>query len=324
MSLRQWLWLSLLASFWGGAFILMEIALPVFSPLAIVSSRMTVAAIVLNGVLFSQGKRWPKRPELWLQCAGLSLLGNLMPFGLVVWGQQHISASLASILIAAAPIFTVVLAVFVLKEQLTLSRLLGALLGFGGVVVLIGPKVLNGFSLQGLGELAILGAAMSYALAGFWGGRFTAVPVKMLSTMTVTMGALIMVSSLLGLAIMPGVNLGAQLLAQPLAEGLTGNLTGNLTGISIVDWPWAAGLAMVGLGVFSTALAYLIYYRLLGEVGVVKTSLVSFLVPFSALLLGTTFLGERLDGPSVLGMVLILSGLAVLDGRLLSRLRRQA
>lgn len=320
MSLRQWLWLSLLASFWGGAFILMEIALPVFSPLAIVSSRMTVAAIVLNGVLFSQGQRWPKRPELWLQCAGLSLLGNLMPFGLVVWGQQYISASLASILIAAAPIFTVVLAVFVLKEQLTLSRLLGALLGFGGVVVLIGPEVLNGFSLQGLGELAILGAAMSYALAGFWGGRFTAVPVKMLSTMTVTMGALIMVSLLLGLAVMPGVDLGAQLLAQPLATGLA---TGNLTGPSISRWPWAAGLAMVGLGVFSTALAYLIYYRLLGEVGVVKTSLVSFLVPFSALILGATFLGERLDGPSALGMVLILSGLAVLDGRLLSRLRRQ-
>ncbi|MEM9089478.1 MAG: DMT family transporter [Cyanobacteria bacterium P01_F01_bin.53] len=319
MSLRQWLWLSLLASFWGGAFILMEIALPVFSPLAIVSSRMTVAAIVLNGVLFSQGQRWPKRPGLWLQCAGLSLLGNLMPFGLVVWGQQYISASLASILIAAAPIFTVVLAVFVLKEQLTLSRLLGALLGFGGVVVLIGPEVLNGFSLQGLGELAILGAAMSYALAGFWGGRFTAIPVKMLSTMTVTMGALIMVSSLLGLAVMPGVDLGAQLLAQPLAEELTGNLMGH----SISRWPWAAGLAMVGLGVFSTALAYLIYYRLLGEVGVIKTSLVSFLVPFSALLLGATFLGERLDGPSMLGMVLILSGLAVLDGRLLSRLQRQ-
>lgn len=311
MSLRQWLWLGLLAFFWGSAFIFMEIALPAFSPVAIVSSRMAVAALVLNGVLLHHGQRWPKRPALWLQCAGLSLLGNLMPFGLVVWAQQHITASLASILIAAAPIFTVVLAVFIVGERLTLLRLLGVLLGFGGVVVLIGPSVLRGFSLQGAGELAILGAAMSYALAGFWGRRFKAIPVQLLSTMTVTMGALLMGGMLLGLSLMPSVDMTALLLTQPPHSRATGS------------WPWLPGLATVSLGVFSTALAYLIYYRLLAEVGVVKTSLVSFLVPFTALILGVTFLDERLDGAAVVGMVLILSGLAVLDGRLLSRLRKQ-
>lgn len=310
MSLRQWLWLGLLASFWGSAFIFMEIALPAFSPVAIVSSRMMVAAIVLNVVLLSQRQCWPKKPALWLQCAGLSLLGNLMPFGLVVWAQQYISASLASILIAAAPIFTVVLAVYIVGEQLTLPRFLGVLLGFCGVVVLIGPSVLSGFSLQGAGELGILGAAMSYALAGFWGRRFKAIPVQLLSTMTVTMGALMMGLVLLGLSLMPSVDMRTLLLTQPLPE---------LT----VEWPWLPGLATVSLGVFSTALAYLIYYRLLSEVGVVKTSLVSFLVPFISLILGVTFLHERLEAGSILGMALILSGLAVLDGRLLSRLRKQ-
>ncbi|MEL6815493.1 MAG: DMT family transporter [Cyanobacteria bacterium J06598_3] len=313
MSLRQWLWLGLLASFWGSAFIWMEIALPAFSPIAIVSSRMVVAALVLNGVLLSQGQRWPKFSMLWLECAGLGLLGNLLPFGLIVWAQQYISASLASILVSAVPIFTVLLAVFIVGERLTLLRLLGVLLGFGGVAVLIGPSVLRGFSLQGAGELAVLGAAMSYALTGFWGRRFKAIPVQQLSTMTVTLGALMMAALLLGLSRLPNVELATLLLTEP--AGLTGELTG--------DWPWLPVLAMVSLGIFPTALSYLIYYRLLAEVGVVKTSLVSFLVPLSALVLSVTFLDERLDAIALSGMVLILSGLAVLDGRLLSRLRKQ-
>lgn len=292
MSLRQWLWLALLASFWGSAFILMALALPTFSPVTIVMGRMGVAAIVLNGIILKQGRRWPKERSLWLQCAGLSILNNLLPFGLVVWAQQHISASLASILIAAAPIFTVVLAVFIVGERLTPARGLGVLLGFGGVVVLIGPNVLQGFSLQGAGELAILGAALSYALAGFWGRRFKAIPAQLVSTMTVTMGAVIMVPLTLALE-------------WPLA----------------LEWRWSAGLSVLALGVFSTALAYLIYYRLLAEAGVVKTSLVSFLVPFTALLLGAVFLHERLNGTAALGMALILLGLAVIDGQLFNQLR---
>ena len=292
MSLRQWLWLALLACFWGSAFVLMELALPTFSPLMIVLGRMGVAAVMLNLVILRQGRRWPQQRRLWVQCAGLSILNNLLPFGLVVWAQQHISASLASILIAAAPIFTVVLAVFIVGEQLTLTRGLGVLLGFSGVIVLTGPSVLQGFSLQGVGELAILGAALSYALAGFWGRRFKAIPAQLVSTMTVTMGAVIMVPLTL-------------ILEWPLS----------------VEWQWPAGLAVLALGIFPTALAYLIYYRLLAEAGVVKTSLVSFLVPFAALLLSAIFLHERLSLTAASGMALILAGLAVLDGRLLGKLR---
>ncbi|MEO1394448.1 MAG: DMT family transporter [Cyanobacteria bacterium J06634_5] len=316
MSVRQWLWLTLLATFWGSAFILMAIALPTFPPLVIVTGRMCVAAIVLNGVLITQHLHsqpvrsqsitpqpsqprhhlYPSSLSLWLQCGGLSLLGNLLPFGLVVWAQQHITASLASILIAAAPIFTVVLAVFIAGERLTLVRALGITLGFSGVVVLIGPDVLQGFSLQGAGELAILGAAMSYALSGFWGRRFKHLPPQLVSTMTVTMGSLI-------------------ILPLCLAAIATNRL--QITTVSLHSWPLSAIFAVIALGVFSTALAYLIYYRLLAEVGVVKTSLVSFLVPFCALILGTTLLNEQLDAAALLGMALILSGLAVLDGRLL-------
>jgi drug/metabolite transporter (DMT)-like permease len=311
MSIRQWLWLALLSSFWGSAFIFMELALPTFSPALIVMGRMAIAATVLNVALLSQ--RWhhrhlskpqktkpqkkpqkpvPASPKLWLQCAGLSLFNNLLPFGLVVWGQQHINASLASILIAAAPLFTVAIASLFTREQLTPACGLGVVLGFAGVVVLIGPNVLKGFNLQGAGELAILGAALSYAVAGFVGWRFKAIPAPQLSTLTVTAGAVIML---------------------PITLALEWPLS--------IEWRWSAAFAVLMLGVFSTALAYLIYYRLLADAGVVNTSLVSFLVPLSALLLSTLFLHERLNAPAVLGMTLILAGLAVLDGRLLKHLQ---
>ena len=299
MSSRQWLWLCLLSCLWGSAFIFMEMALLTFSPLLIVMGRMGVAAVVLNGVLWSQPKRrrvlQTMPPSVWLKCGGLSLLNNLLPFGFVVWGQQHISASLASILIAAAPLFTVVLAVFWVSERLSVSRSLGVVLGFAGVVVLVGPEVLRGFDLKGLGELAILAAALSYAVAGFVGGRFKAIPSQLLSTMTVTMGALMMV-------------------------GLTGAIALTSDQPLLTAWSWPAGIAVICLGLFSTASAYLIYYRLLAQAGVVNTSLVSFLVPLSTLMLGAAFLDERLDAVSLAGMGLILSGLAVLDGRVLKSL----
>lgn len=293
MTLRQWLLLCIPAFFWGSAFVLMEVALPVFSPLMIVAGRMVVAALFLNGVVLAQGQKWPQSKAVWLECAGLSVVNNLLPFGLVVWGQQYIGASLAAILISSAPVFTVVLASVVGRERMSLSRALGVLVSFSGVVVLVGPDVLSGFSLKGIGELAILGAALSYSVAGFWGRRFKVVPAEMLSTMTITLGMLLVLPLMLWVEL-------------PMA----------------VEWQWGAGFAVVGLGVFSTAIAYIVYFRLLAEMGTVNTSLVSFLVPLSTLLMSLIFLQERLEFDAVLGMCLILSGLAVLDGRLLKRFQR--
>ncbi len=310
MSLRQWLWLGVLAFFWGSAFIFMELALPTFAPIAVVMGRMSIAALVLNVLVWQRSlsadprgsdplgqpaERLKKMPlTVWLKCGGLSIVSNLLPFSLIVWGQQHISASLASILVTAAPLFTVVIAALWTSEKLTIARGLGVVLGFAGVVVLVGPEVLRGFSLQGVGELAVLAAALSYAIAGFVGKRLSHIPSQLVSRMTATMGTLIVVPIGFGSAFVSGV---------PLAS----------------EWEWSAVLAVVCLGVFSTAIAYLIYYRLLAEAGVVNTSLVSFLVPLSALLLGSLFLQEQLNSADITGMTLILSGLAVLDGRLINR-----
>lgn len=311
MTLRQWLWLSLLACFWGSAFILMELALPVFSPLTIVASRMLVAATFLNVVVWRQRKR--NQPtstannqsislSTWIKCGGLSLLSNLIPFGLIVWGQQYISASLASILVTATPLFTVLLAAIWKKERMTLSRSLGVGMGFVGVIVLIGPTVLSGFSLTGAGELAVLGAALSYALTGFVGQRFSHLPSLLVSRMTVTMGALM---------VMPIAVIYAPIVYAP----------------TDILWEWPtlkAILAMIGLGVFSTGLAYVIYYRLLTEAGIVNTSLVSFLVPLNAVVLSVLFLREGINGMDLLGMAFILCGLAVLNGRLTNKLMKSS
>ena len=286
MTLQQWLLLCVPAFFWGSAFILMEIALPTFSPLVIVTGRMCIAAIVLNTIVWRQGKGWPRNPWVWIECAALSLINNLLPFGFVVWGQQYIDASLASILIASAPVFTVVIASAVGKERLTWLRSAGVALSFSGVVILIGPSVLRGIDLKGLGEIAMLGAALCYSLSGFW-------------TLTITMGAWSVLPSSLA----------------------TGNLSAafEFTDHSLVNWPWAAVLSVGALGVFSTAIAYIIYFKLLAEVGVVNTSLVSFLVPLSALVMRLLVLKEQLTWEASAGMSLILAGLSVLDGRLLKR-----
>ncbi|MFK8184662.1 MAG: DMT family transporter [Phormidesmis sp.] len=329
MTLRQWLWLSLLACFWGSAFILMELALPVFAPLTIVASRMCVAAILLNFVVWQQRKRHLLTQETfekdislltWIKCGGLSLLSNLLPFGLIVWGQQYISASLASILVTASPLFTVLLAVVWKKERMTLSRSLGVLLGFAGVIVLIGPTVLSGFSLTGAGELAVLAAALSYALTGFVGQRFSHLPPLLVSRMTVTMGALMMVP----IALIYTAVFSTSVLYSVAAFSASASSPSILSAATGMVWPWPtvkAILALVGLGVFSTGLAYIIYYRLLSEAGVVNTSLVSFLVPLTAVVLSVLFLRERVDGMDLLGMAFILCGLAVLDGRLAHKLK---
>jgi len=303
MTFRQWLLLCVPAFFWGSAFVFMEIALPTFSPILIVMGRMLIAAIALNIVRYLTEQNQKQRSHfsiytaplsLWLQCAGLSLTSTLLPFGLVVWGQQYITASLASILISIAPVFTVVLATVLLKEKLTPSRMLGVALGFGGVVTLVGPTVLGGFSLSGLGELSIIGAALSYSIAGFWGNRFRAIPPQAITTMTVTMGAVIIL---------------------PLGLFFQRPFT--------VDWSLSPVLAVVGLGVLSTAIAYIAYFHLLSQVGVVNTSLVSFVVPLSTLLLSAIFLKEQLSLGAIAGMTLILTGLAVLDGRLFKSLSKR-
>ncbi|MDJ0780922.1 MAG: DMT family transporter [Desulfosarcinaceae bacterium] len=285
----EWGLVLFLSLIWGGSFFFVEVVLVELPPLTVVQGRVTLAAAALLIYLHLGRHRLPSSPRTWGQFALLGLLNNALPFGLIVWGQTHITGGQAAIVNAATPIFSVMLAHFVTRtERLTPHRTAGVLLGWIGVVVLIGLDALKGLHMAAGGQMAVLGAALSYAVAALYGRRF-----KDLAPQVVAAGMLTC----------------AALLLMPVTL--------------VVDRPWQimpgpiTWTALVALALVSTSLAYIIYFRVLASAGATNILLVTFLIPVSAISLGALFLNERLAGSSVGGMVMILAGLALIDGRLL-------
>ena len=241
------------------------------------------------------GLRMPLDFRLWRAFFVMGALNNLIPFSLSVWGQTQIASGLAAILNAATPLFTVVLAHFLtIDEKMTAYKLVGVLLGLVGVAVMIGGEFLGGLGLHVMAQLAVLGAAISYAFAAIFGRRFEGTPPLVTAAGQVSATTVLMLPIVL-------------LVDQPW----------NLPVPSATAWGTIAGLALL-----STAAAYLIYFRILATAGATNILLVTFLIPLSAILLGVTILGERLEPKHFVGMALIGLGLAVIDGRPIAFLRR--
>ncbi len=291
MGLVEWSMLLLLSMLWGGSYFFVEIALLEWSPLLIVAVRVVIAAAVIWGIVLAAGHTVPRSWPAWIAFFWMGLLNNLFPFLLIVWGQKEIESGLAAILTAAAPIFTVIVAgVWLKDEPLTRSRLLGAVLGLTGVVILIGPSALAGLDASLLAQLAVLGAALSYALAGVYARRF---PRMNIDPIVAAAGQLLMSS----------------LMMIPLT--LMFESPRQLVESSVEVW------AAVGLmAVFSTALAYILYFRLLASSGATNAILVTLLIPVTAIVLGAIILDERLAWSHFAGMAVIGLGLSVIDGRL--------
>lgn len=303
MGPTEWGYLFALAFLWSGVFFLTKVALGGMRPFTVVVLRLGMGAIVLHAVVLASGGRMPGSLRTWGAFHGMGALNNFLPFCLIAWGQTQIGSGLAAILNATTPLFTVLLAqVWTHDERLTPNRLGGVLLGVAGVVVMIGPGALGGLSTHVLGhvlgQLAILGAAVSYACAGIFGRRFRALPPMVTATGQVTAGALMVLP--LGLAF-----------DRPWAQPMPG----------LAAWG-AVGAAAV----FCTALAYALYFRILATAGATNLLLVTLLMPVGAVWLGMGILGERLHAGEVAGMALMGFGLLAIDGRLLAllRLRRQA
>ena len=296
MAAREWGLLLLLSLLWGGAFFLTEIALIALPPFTVVLGRVGFAALALIAFVLLAGHRLPRDPGTWGAFLVMGVLNNLLPFSLIVGGQVHIEGGLAAILNATTPLFSVVLAHFLTSEErMTAGRLAGVLVGIAGVVLLIGPAALGGLGAAGWGQLAVLGAACAYACAAIYGRRFRGLPFQVVAAGQVTC------SALLALPV-------ALLLERPWQ-------------LSPGPGTWAALLALSLLG---TAVAYLIYFRILATAGATNLMLVTFLIPVSALALGAVFLGERLDWTAFAGMALIMAGLAAIDGRALAWIKRNA
>jgi drug/metabolite transporter (DMT)-like permease len=291
MSLFEWLLLIILSILWGGSFFFVGIAVEVLPPFTIVALRVSLAAIALLIVVHVTGLRMPTDRKVWLAFFGMGILNNVIPFSLIVWGQTHIGSGLASILNATTPLFTVMAAHFLTQdEKMTKLKMTGVAIGFSGVVIMIGTEALGGQGESIYGQFAVLGAAISYSLAGIYGRRFRQMGIKPL----VTASGQVMASTVL---LLPT----ALIVEQPF--------TLPMPGLEV----WSA---IAGLAVFSTAFAYILYFRILATAGATNVLLVTLLIPVSAILLGTTFLSEQFEVKHLLGMGLIGIGLLSIDGRL--------
>jgi drug/metabolite transporter (DMT)-like permease len=297
MGPREWAALLALSVLWGGSFFFTGVAVRALPAFTIVLVRVAVAALALNLVVRVAGLRLPRDRHAWVAFFGMGALNNALPFALLVWGQHHIASGLASILNATTPLFTVLVAHGLTRdERLSWAKGAGVMAGLAGVVVMLGPDLLRGLGTGVVAELACLGAALSYAFAGIFGRRFRRMGIPPLLTAA-------------------GQVTASSMLILPLAL--------------VVDRPWTLAmpdgsvwLALAGLGLLSTALAYILYFRILAAAGATNLLLVTFLIPVSAVLLGTVVLHERLDPRAFAGMALIGVGLAAIDGRLLPLVRR--
>jgi len=290
MTTRQWGLLGLLAVLWGGAFFFSKVALGELRPFTVVLVRFGLAALAMLAVVRLSGHRMPRSLATWSGFLLLGLLNNFIPFTLIAWGQVHITSGLASILNATTPLFTALVAHAVGQERLTAPRVAGVLLGLAGVAVLIGPGALEHLGAHTWSELAIVGAAVSYAFAGTYGRRFRAMPAVVPVTGMLTTSALT---------------------ALPIVLVLDRTWT-TVPSARVVG-------ALLGLALLSTALGFLLYFRLLASAGATNVMLVTLLIPVTALLLGSLVLGERVAPTALGGMALIAGGLLAIDGRLVPR-----
>jgi len=283
--------LLILSLIWGGSFFFIEIAISDLPPLTVVFLRVALAAVALWLFIIVMGLRPPMGLRAWRAFLIMGLLNNAIPFTLIVWGQTHITSGLAAILNASTPLFTVILAGSLLAdERTTPMKLIGVILGFAGVLLMIGPSTLGGLGADLLAQIAVLGAAMSYAFAGVFGRQFKAMGIDPVVTATgqITASAIIMA---------------------PIALYIDRPLSLDIPAMAPVA-------AIICLAILSTAVAYILYFRILASAGATNLLLVTFLVPVSAILLGSLVLGESLEPIHFLGMALIGLGLSAIDGRL--------
>ncbi len=299
MTPREWGLLIILSMLWGGSYLFAGVALKELPPFTIVLLRVGIAALALHLWLRARGVEFPVNGEALAAFAVMGLLNNAIPFSLIVWGQTQIASGLASILIATTPVFTVIVAhVLTSDEKITPSKLAGVTAGFAGAAVLIGADLLNGLDGPALAQLAILAAALSYGFSGVYGRRFKAMGIA-------------------PAAAAAGQVTASTLIIAPLAL--------------LVDQPWTLGmpglnvwLAVLAFAILSTALAYIIVFRLIASAGATNTWLVTFLIPVSAILLGWLFLNEALLPRHFAGMAMIALGLLLIDGRMAARFTRPA
>jgi len=295
MNARDWLRLLILSLVWGGTFLFVSLALRGTPGFTLVFLRVALAASAFWVFILASGRKMPRDRKLWGQFLISGLITNAVPFSLITWEQTQVEGGMAAVMNALTPCFVVVLAHFFTKdERASVRKAVGVLIGFLGAYVLLSPEIDGGVSTRGLGLIAGLTASLAHAAAGIYGKRLTGLSPMVAAT---------------------GMLTGAALWLLPVSL--------------IVDRPWetlqpnivAAG-AVGALG-FGTVIAYLLYYRILRSAGATNLMLATLLGPIWAHILGALVIGEAIYATSVAGMVIIIVGLSIMDGRILRRFRAE-
>ena len=287
----------MLSLIWGASFLSIRIALDEIGPLTAVAHRTGWAMLILWTYVLIRRFALPLGWRIWGAFLVMGFLNNVIPFSLMAWGQLHIETGLTSILNAATAIFGVIAAaLFFADERLTARKTVGVSLGFIGVSTAIGLAAFKDFDIRSLGQLAVIGGTMSYALAGVWAR-------KRLGHLKPQVAA-------------AGMLTGASLMTLPAAWIVEGPIT-----LSLQPQTWAA---IAYYAVAATAIAYMLYYRVLAMAGSGNLMLCTLLVAPVAIVLGAIVLGEALPLRAYIGFAILALGLLILDGRLFKPLQNSA
>ena len=295
MTSYEWGLLLLLSAIWGGSFYFFAILIKELPVFTIVFFRVFLATAALWIVVLATGLKPPKTWASWKNYFVMGLINNVIPFSLIVWGESKVAPGLAAVLNATTPFFTVLIAhAFTTNERLSWNRLAGALTGLIGVAALVGVDAIKSLGSDLILQLAIVLAAVFYGFSAVWARRFSNTP--------------------------PIVNAASQTAASSVML---------LPLMLFFDHPWAlhmpsklAIFSQIGLALLCTAVAYILFFTILKRAGSTNISLVTFLVPISAIILGAALLNEHITLNHILGMAVIGIGLALIDGRIPAKLMK--
>jgi len=285
--LRQFGWLFLLSLIWSSSFLAIKVGVGSIPPLTLAACRVVVAAVVLYGFVRVQGAALPRGARFWTYCVLIAVIGNGLPFTLINWGEQHVDSGLAAILMSIMPLATLVLAhFFAAGERLTRAKLVGVAIGFGGVVILVGPEALKGLGGDAWRQVAVAGGAVSYGVAMILARNMPPSPLIARSAAVMIVAGAIMA---------------------PLALA--------------VDAPWrlrpddGAIVAALYLGLFPTALATILFFHLVQTAGPSMVAFINYLIPVLGVVWGAVVLGEQVTAKAVAALAVILAGIAVAQMR---------
>jgi drug/metabolite transporter (DMT)-like permease len=297
--LTHWLLLLALVAMWGSAFMMVGIAVRGFAPATLVAIRLTMAAVLLSGVALLLGQRFPAGRRFWLFSLAIALVGNCAPFWLISFGQQRIDSGLAGILMGIMPLATMMLAHFFVRgERLNATKTSGFLLGFVGLVVLMGPQALRGLRGEGaalIHQLAVLAGAVCYAVNAIIARHRPPAEPLIAAAGVMVIGSLVMLP------------IGGPAAPEQLAAASA-----------------APRAAVIGLGVIATAAGTVVFLQLITVAGPSFASFINYLIPVWALVMGLIVLGEQPEPTALLALVLILGGIGLSEVGHRRRLRTEA